>query len=391
MTTGRHASSRSFGDDAIATGALALYSAVVAVGFARVFAGWNFLDELLPIVVVGHALGLLTRRRGTPVWLALPLTLVVTAWLIGALYFPDTYSWALPTSETWQVLRLELSTVREQFPVAVAPVLYGGGWDVLAAVGLTLAVVLADAFAFRAFARAESLVPGGVLFIFVGALGADRLRVTLTVGLVAAGTVAVVVLRWYHAADTAERHTATLRRVAPAAVLATAVIAVGAGVVGPRLPGADAAAVYDTRGSNSDSTSLVSPLVDIRSRLTNRSEAELFRVNADIESYWRSTTLPAFDGSRWTHPSERLEPTDDAFGDPGSGTPNRQRITVAGLEGSLVPAAPEPYETSGHAGLRWVPATSTLLATDGELAPGDTIDVMSAAPHLDAAMLVAAS
>ncbi len=384
-------SERSFVDDLVASGALVVYSAVVAAGFARVFEGWNFLDELLPIVVVGHGFGLLTRRRHLPAWVAVPVTLVALGWLIAVFFFADTLAWGLPTTETWQVFRLEMAMVREQFPIAVAPVLYGAGWDVLAAIGISLAVVLADTFAFRAFARAESLVPGGVLFIFVGAVGADRLRVALTVALVAAGTLVVIVLRWYHAADASRHRTIALRRVAPAAVVGIVVIALGAGLVGPRLPGATAAAVYDTRGGSLKAASLVSPLVDIRSRLTNRSQAELFRVNADIESYWRSTALPEFDGTRWTHPNETLEATNDAFGDPGTGTPNRQRITIVGLEGTLVPAAPEPYETSGLAGVGWVAATSTLLATDGDLAPGDTIDVMSAAPHLDAATLAAAT
>ena len=40
---------------------------------------------------------------------------------------------------------------------------------------------LSDAFAFGALARAEALVPGGVLFVFIAALGADRLRVELSV------------------------------------------------------------------------------------------------------------------------------------------------------------------------------------------------------------------
>ena len=61
------------------------------------------------------------------------------------------------------------------------------------------AVLLADVFAFRAMARAEALVPGGVLFVFVGALGADRLRVETAVLVVAAGVVATAALRQLHA------------------------------------------------------------------------------------------------------------------------------------------------------------------------------------------------
>ena len=69
--------------------------------------------------------------------------MLVVFWTVGYIYYGATYSWGLPTSDTWTLFNAELDLVREQFSVAVAPVVDSGGWDVLAAIGLAIAVVLA--------------------------------------------------------------------------------------------------------------------------------------------------------------------------------------------------------------------------------------------------------
>ncbi|TFH14356.1 MAG: DUF4129 domain-containing protein, partial [Acidimicrobiales bacterium] len=314
-------------------------------------------------------------------------------WVIAALYYADTLSFGLPTGATWELFRFEVTGVREQFQTAVAPVIYGAGWDVLAAIGLAIAVLLADVFAFRALARAEALVPGGVLFVFVGALGQDRLRVALTVTLIAVGVMTTAVLRSYYAPATGRSNASTsLRRLGPAVIAAAITIAALAGFIGPRLPGADAAPLYETRGRGGGVTEVVSPLVDIRSRLTNRSDSELFQVRASAESYWRVSALPEFDGTIWGLPERPLVSTDDQLARPRSGTEElRQQITIVELGGSLVPAAPDPFQASGPTDLRWVAATSTLVTIDGALQPGDVIDVVSASPRFDPAVLAAAT
>ncbi len=287
--------------DIAASLAVAAFSIAVAAGFARVFSGWDFMRDLVVVVVVAHGVGLVVRRLSLSSWVAVPAIAAALVWAIAALYYPDTLSFGLPTGATWELFQLELTGVREQFQTAVAPVIYGAGWDVLAAIGLAIAALLADVFAFRAFARAETLVPGGVLFVFVGALGDDRRRVALTVVLVAVGVVTVVVLRMYSAAA-ATGTNSSVRQLWPAAIAAAVMVAALAGFIGPRLPGADAAPLYETRGRGGGVTEVVSPLVDIRSRLTNRSDSELFRVRASAESYWRTSALPEFDGTTWGLP-----------------------------------------------------------------------------------------
>ncbi len=381
----------SLGSDATATLMVAAFSMAVAVGFARVFPGWPFLADMAIVASVGHGGGLVLRRLGLTPWIAVPATALALAWTVLAVYYPQTFSWALPTDATWSVVRTELTSVRREFRTAVAPVDYAAGWNVLAAIGLATSVLLADVFAFRADARAETLVPGGVLFVFVGALGDERLRIASVVALVGVGVVTTVALRWYHA-EPGRRDPATGWRRWPVALSFGVVVALLAGFVGPRLPGADAAALYETSGNGDGTTQIVSPLVDIRSRLTNRSTAEFFRVRADTESYWRSSALPEFDGTTWGLPERDLRPVGDALAAPGVAlSENRQRVTIGVLGGTLVPAAPDPYQASGPDDLRWVPETSTLVTVDGDLETGDVIDIVSATPRLDRDTLATAT
>jgi transglutaminase-like putative cysteine protease len=112
-------------------------------------------------------------------------------------------------------------------------------------------------------------------------------------------------------------------------------------------------------------------------------------VRADVESYWRSSALPAFDGTTWGLPERELRPVDTLTAPAESLLDNRQRITIAALGGSLVPAAPDPFQASGPDDLRWVPETATLVTIDGDLRRGDTIDIVSASPRLDVDRLAA--
>ena len=52
--------------DTFATLALAGFSLAVVAGFARVFSGWGFFDNLAVVALAGHALGLLLRRTRVP-------------------------------------------------------------------------------------------------------------------------------------------------------------------------------------------------------------------------------------------------------------------------------------------------------------------------------------
>lgn len=377
--------------DVVATVALAAYSAAVAVGFARVFSGWEFLPDMLVLVVVGHGTSFALRRAGVSGWLAIPGVALLLMWTLLVLHYRDTLTFLLPTATTWDQLDLEIGLVREQFPTAIAPVIYGAGWAPVAGFALVVAIVMSDSFAFRAEARGEALVPGGVLFVFIAAIAAERFRVGATALLIGAGVLAVIALRALHDRTRRVELAPTGYRggaIVPTAFAAALVVATLAGVVGPRVPGARAEPLYDTKGGGDGVTEVISPLVDIRSRLTNRGEVELFRVFAESPSYWRATTLSEFDGRTFRLPNSPLEQLDDAP-EAASDVRVAQQIQVLSLRGQLVPAAADPIEAQGERdgerfGLQLQPSSGSLLAPD-VFENGDEFKVVSAvsSPSLD--------
>ncbi len=372
------------GLDAVATLALAVYSFVAALGFARVFADWQFLPDVTVIVIVGHGTSLLLRRLRVPGLAAVSGTGLALMWVVAWVAYPSTFAAIFPTRQTWDVGWADLGLVRDQFPHTVAPVEYVGGWALLAAIGTAFAVITADTFAFHARARGEALVPGAVLFVFVAALGRDNHRVGLAVALIAAGFVAAAVLRVRFAQPprtTLGRPRHPLSVTLPTAVVAAATVALGAWIIGPRLPGASADPLFDTHHDVGGVTEVLSPLVDIRARLVNHADTRLFVVQATAPSYWRVSGLPEFDGTTWGLPSRSLEDVEGQLSEPApSSSENRQEVTVGALRGKLIPAAAEPERASPSAGVRWNAETSTLLRVDRELVSGDHFTIVSATP-----------
>jgi transglutaminase-like putative cysteine protease len=382
--------------DAAATIALALYSFVAALGFRRVFGDWEFVGDVLVVVIVGHGLSwLLRQQRRVHGAIAVGVTAIALVWVIAWLNYPTTFTSVFPTTETWNIARADLGLVRDQFATAVSPVAYVGGWSLLAAIGTAIAVLLGDTFAFRARARGEALVPGGVLFIFVAAVGASQHRVALTLALVAAGVLAAALLRARFAQPPRTvlgRPRRPLGITLPAAIGVGAAVVVGAWVLGPRLPGAEAKALIDTKGRGGGVTEVLNPLVDIRARLVDRAGTELFVVYANAPAYWRATGLDEFDGRTWKLGHQEL---DDVGGElstavPGS-TELHQQIEILALGGSYLPAAAEPVTAPGGAGLQWVEETSTLVRLDPELQRGDRFEVVSAVPNHSPEVLRAAT
>lgn len=379
-----------------ATVALIAVSLTLAVGFARVFPGWSFLPDLVAIAVAGHAAAHLLRRIGLPMLVVTPVTLLglvhLTLWQQYRTTFGGPLS-LLPTRATWDALTIELGLVRDQFPTATAPVSYGAGWAVLAAVAMILAVVLSDLLVFGAEARAEALAPAGSAFIVVGALGDGRLQLETMGVAVAVGTAAVIVLRAVQAPPggpelrPADTRWSVVDRLVPAATGTALTVALVAGLVGPRLPGADADALIDTRGRSGGITEVASPLVDIRARLVNQSDEVLFLVRSDEPAYWRATALPEFDGTTFRLPTRPLQRIEGPLTMTRPGAPvNRQDIEIVGLGGRLLPAAADPVEASGP-GLRWNPDTSTLVRVDDDMTTGEEFIVVSTSPALQPSQL----
>lgn len=384
-------------DHVVASIAVTLLTVVTSVAMCRVFADWAFLDTLLVTGITLHVVSILLRIARVPGWLAIPVVAATLFELIALLFYrPTMRGGILPSGETIELLRIDLRLVWSQFPTAVAPVPSEGAFLLAAVVGIGLVAILADAFAFRAYGRAEAIVPGGVLFVFTAALGTDRYRIGVAAAWFAAALVVVAVLRALHGGGS-ESWLGRRRRAVGAALPATAmcalVAALGAAVVGPLLPGAGAEPLLETRQTQSDVTEVLSPLVDIRSRLVNRANTEMFTVSASAGRYWRATGLTEFDGTTWQLPERSLDDADGRLNDRRDDAEIvQQQITISRLGGELLPVAFTPIEVA-QSDLLWLAETDTLILDDARLAPGMTFNVESdiSVPSPDALRSTSAS
>jgi transglutaminase-like putative cysteine protease len=366
-----------------ATVALTLLTVVTAISMCRVFPDWAYLRPMLVVCIGVHAVMCLFRVLGVNAWLALPAGLVALAILIGLIYFRDSTTFGIPTGETVDQFRISLRLVWQQFPRAVSPVPSEGSFAIVATTALALAAWLADSFAFRAYGRAEAVVPTGVIFIFTSALGINRNRVPVAALWVGAAILTIAALRMAHARDDSAwmgKRRQSLWSALPAAVACALFATTGAVAVAPQLPGAGAKALLDTRNrGEGDATEVVSPLVDIRSRLVNRGNVELFTVATDTPRYLALTALGQFDGTRWSTLPEETRP---AQGTLGQAQPNAelvtQRITIKKLGGPLAPAARTATSAAWQGRtLLWANEAGALYV-DGGLQPGYQYQVTSA-------------
>lgn len=380
---------------ATATGTLVLLTIVTATTFSRVFDGWDFLwPVLLPALAV-HAVAVALRR--TPGVVAIPLTgvalLLVSAWV----HYRDTLWLGLPTRTTFTIARAELDAAWQQVGTVVPPVPHDAGFGLAAALALGLAALLADAFAFRGKGAVEATVPSGVLFMAIAAVGADRNRIASAAVWLAATILAAVVLRAMHEVSTdgwigARTGGAWARWAAGGAGLAVLVAALAA-IVGPTLPGEGAEPLIEHTKQRGDNENIViNPLVDLRDRLVDPSNAEVFAVASDRPAYWRLTGLPQFDGTSWNLPNSRLREAGGVLNDPPEySTPVSQQFVIGALRGAFAPVAYTPTSLLAYTDdLYFVKDTSTLVLTDG-LRAATSYNIVSALPDPPADVLASAT
>ncbi len=383
-------SSRFVDAQPIATLTLAALTVATVVSMCRIFPDWAFLRPMVTVVLGTHLLAFTLRVLRVPGWIAVPALAGLMLAVLGVVYYRDSTAGLLPTGDTIDQLRSDLRLVWQQFPHAVAPVPSEGSFASSIALLLACCAAFADLFAFRAFGRAEALVPTGIVFIFTSALGTVRSQVPVSALWIGAALLALAMLQTSH--DHGEGAWMGARRqslaaVVPATFACATIAALGAGLVAPRLPGAGDAALIDARNRGDGVTQVLSPLVDIRSRLVNLGNLELFTVSADRPAYWRAITLTEFDGTVWTPPSQDLEPAIGPLeGSAVVGSLLAHTVTISGLGGNLVPAAASPVEV-GTTGLYWAAGTQTLIFPGDGLVSGDSISVLSAQVDPDPTLL----
>lgn len=145
--------------------------------------------------------------------------------------------------------------------------------------------------------------------------------------------------------------------VTPTSVLALAAVT-SAFVLAPLVPGYGRAAIVESdnrfgfgqrSGSGDGDTVSLSPIVDIRPNLVERSSTLAFTVDSfSSPGYWRITSLDRFNGEEWTASNDTdAFPADVPF--PTNATVVRQSIRIAALRSDWLPAAYRAQSVEGPA------------------------------------------
>ncbi len=374
--------------------ALAAVTIATAVSFCRLFLGWDFLWPLLLAGITSHLLAVACRRGGWGGVVSFVASLAVAGVVVTVTQYRDTSAYGFPTFDSWDSATADLAEAWDRFAVVVAPVPNRAGYLVASMLAIWLAAFLADSFAFRGWATFESLLPSGVVFVFVSALASPRNRISSTALYLAAALAFALLHRqalqqrqgtWL----ASQRDGATRATLRVGALVGGAALVAGA-VLGPSLPGAGEAPLLSTKGGSGDGTRVtLSPLVDIRGRLANSSATLAFTVRASEATYWRLTALDRFDGKIWSS-SRSYRDVSGPFTTQARSTVLRQDFTIAGLDSIWLPAAFSPINVTGGSDLAFDPETSSIV-TGADSSNGQTYSVVSALSRPTKAQLEGAS
>ncbi len=382
--------------------AFALVSLTAVIGLRRVFLAGDWTGVLVLQVVAAHGTVVALRRLrlATPTAAALGAVAGVVA--ISWAFAGDLTTFGVPTATTFDALRTSIDEAFAQFSEVKAPTEALDGFLIAVSGGIWAGAIIGDWAAFRVGASVEAVLPAASLFGVAAVLGADIDRILVT-GLWIAAVLAFVLFRraerlgrtsaWV--GDAGARGPRTL--VALGVLLALAATLVAA-ALGPRLPGADADAIVSLTDIGDDGPGTrvtVSPLVDIRSRLVDQADVEVFTVRSDVRSYWRLTSLDRFDGRIWSSNGSYGR----SDGDLDDGVPVaseritfEQRYQIRALSQIWLPAAYEPQEVAVEDAVRYDEVSGTLIVdTEVPTSDGTAYGVLSALPQHDPAALAGAT
>lgn len=407
--------------DDLATVTLTVLTLVTAIGMGRLFGDGQFLVPVVLSALGIHGLAWACRRAGIGALATLPICLAGTGLIASWTVLADTTIAGIPWTGTLRAGIDALAEANQKFGQAVAPVASEDGFLLAAVLGVALVALMADWAAFRVRSTWEAVVPAFGLFVFTSLLGADRWRWWAICAEVVA-ILAVICTHWARArvsstpwlsAPGGPSGTASLRSVTPllsGAALLTVLAVAAAVLVGPRLPGANdppLIGVRDESDTGPGKRTTISPLVDIRGRLTERSQTEAFSVRASNRAYWRLTALDSFDGNIWSS-NNSYQRAGEKLARLGPRPPASEEIiqefSITELSSIWLPTAYEPTEIGGIDGVSYNPdsgsAISRFPTTDGleyrvrserpsltraDLSSGRALSPASLRSHLDLA------
>ena len=361
---------------------------VTAISFCRIFSGWGFLPSYLAIATAGHLAAYALRRVKLPFLLSFIAITLFTDLLATFFQARQTLTFGLPLGRTWSFVWQEVSSSWGLLGDVVPPLPLNSGFGFVGLISIGLIAFLADAFAFRFAGRVESLIPSTIIFVVLSSVGIDRNRAILTTLWVATAIISVAILRLRNQLSRSSRlfgyrpGQTTMLSVSYIAILAI-VASVIALVIGPRIPGANEESWLSNNSGKAGPQ--LDPLVDIRGRLNDPSDEVLFSVASESPSYWRSTSLPDFDGTTWTISQDLLDSAGGQLSDITTisevgvaATDVIQLVTIQSLAGSFAPIADRPMQLrSATRSLFYEPNSGTLLVSKEGLKRNDNYQIVS--------------
>lgn len=391
--------------DALAEVALVLFSIAVIVGFSRLFVDGSFFVPVVAATVSSHVLAAAVRwaRGGLLVSALVSIGgLIVSA----ALLFPPTtiVDAGFLNRTVLEGFRTDLELAWEQFQVVLAPTEVTAPFLLLIAIVMWFVAFLSDWAAFRLRAPVEALVPGTAVFVFSALFAADQNRLLSAVLFI--GTALVVVL--FHrlgetsiagaflGVDGVARSQSSLLKTGVALL---AVTLIGGAAAAQALPGYEEEPIFDISDLDEpeDPRVVLSPLVDIRARLVNQPDLEVFTVTSPTRDYWRITSLDVFDGRIWRSRGSFENASGALDTDLPDGTQFErvsQEFDITGLGGIWVPAAYEPAEILAApegVGFEYEPESGTLIV-DRTRSTSDGLNytLLSQVPQRDPGVIASA-
>lgn len=386
---------------------LVLFTVAIVYSFKRLFADTSFFVPVAAVAVSAHVLAASVRwaRGGLFVSAAVSaIGFAVTTWL---LFPPTTLEPPIsPGAVALSGYGTDLQLAWEQFQTVSSPAAVTAPFLLLIGAVTWVIAFLADWAAFRLRSPGEALIPGAAVFIFGSFFAAEQARVETTLFILVSALALVLFHRlgetstagaWL-GAGAAERGQASLLRVG-AAILAVTLI--GGVSVAQALPGYNEPPIENFDPTTWDDPEeprvVLSPLVDIQSRLINQPDVEVFTVASPVKDYWRITSLDVFDGRIWRSRGS----FEDAAGELDTDLPDgtafeavTQRFDINALGEIWLPAAYEPTEVLSapdDVELEYEPESGTLIVNrETENSDGLIYTLLSAVPQRDAAAIASA-
>jgi hypothetical protein len=372
-------------------GLLAVTLAAI-LGMDRLFDDGGWLGPMAASAAAAHVLAAALRRRGTPLVLAALVMAVGAALVSSWVCYWSTTRLGFPTGDTWSAMRHDLDVAWSLYQDVVAPTAPERGFVLATCLAVWLVAFVADWAAFRLWVPFEATLPAGTLFLFTSMLGTKAGR-GWAVAFFAAAMLGFLLLHRLARQDGSSHWVADRRAAGNRSLLLVggclAFLAVVVGVVlGPAVPGATSPGAINVRNiGGNEARETISPLVELRSRLVNQSQTEVFRVQSPVRAYWRLTSLEEFDGTTWkssgSFGSADGELPESVAADVESETFD-QTFTISALAAIWLPSAYEPRAVEiEDAEVRYDEESATLIVDNAiETSDGLAYRVTSRSPRL---------